>query len=299
MGIETKKQNPLLTSKINPALAYKRDNSAWGLSGFYEGYKLIFSGVFGKSDNKLKKIFSVVTGREQQNQNSIITNVDLYGLFSPSAKRAWNNACASAAKRRGEAGIEDIFLALLKEESVKNLLLRMKVSTETAEIFLKNYLKLTPACGGEALQIIPFEAFALALKIHNHKIGSLMLLGALLNTAPQDNILQAIFSNIGLTPEKLEVFAVWLLGLNHEFPKNSHSAKVLYCLKQAQGLEQHFGYFFECPAIEQAVRLSQNQTLKDLEHQKALQFLVKAAGLAKNKNLKTVSENLVIQAAQK
>ena len=124
-----------------------------------------------------------------------------------------------------------------------------------------------------------------------------MLLGALLNTLPEENILQAIFSNIGLTIEKLELFAVWSLGLNHEFPKNSRQAKLLFCCQQAAALERHFGYFFELPAIEAAVSLSANQTIKDLEHKKALQFLVKAAAVAKNRGTKIISENFVKQAA--
>lgn len=275
-------------------IKYKKVNSGWGLIGFFEGYKLIFSGGF-KKPGALRKFLSFGK-KQEENDTSIITEVDIYKLFSPSAKEAWKNAYSSAKKRKGEVGVEDIFLALLKQPSVKNLLTRMKAGTNSAEIFLNNYLKLAPASSTETVKIIPFEAFALALKIHNHKIGSLMLLGALLEATPDDNILQAIFSNIGLTSDKLQVFAVWLLNLNFGFPKNSHPAKILYCLRQAQGLEEHFGYFFECPAIEEAVRLSSDQTLKDLQHLKALQYLVKAASLAKSKGVKIISDSLVRQA---
>jgi hypothetical protein len=295
MNAKTKKANTITypaAGIINPELIYKNDASAWGLLGFFEGYKLLFSGAF-------KKSLSSRQSQKQPNENSIIGSVDIYRLFSESAKDAWKNARASAQKRGSEVGVEDIFLALLKQPSVKNLLSRIKVSTASAEIFLSNYLKLTPSAADDALKIIPFEAFSLAIKLHNNKIGSLMLLGALLEASPQNNILQAIFSNIGLTSEQLEVFAVWLLKLNYNFPKNSHAAKVLYCLNQAQGLEQHFGYFFEYSAVEQAVKLSSGQTLIDLEHQKSLQLLVRAAGLAKNTGSKTISEHLVKQAAGK
>ena len=236
---------------------------------------------------------------EQKNNTGIITKVDIYELFSPSAKRAWKNACRSSEKRKMSLGVEDVFLALLKEDSVKNLLRRLNVKTHEAEILINNYLKLTPSLGGLPLKKIPFEAFLLAAQLHNHKVGSLMLLGSLLKTTPKENILQAIFTNIGLNAGKLELFAVWLLGLNYEFPSLSTNGKLLYCLRQAQGLEEHFGYFFDLPAIEAAVDLSANQTLKDFEHKKALQFLVKAGAMARANGHKVVGQNLVRRIAEK
>lgn len=293
------------------------------------------------------------------------SHVDLYNMFSHSAKHAWRQAFALAQKRKSQIGVEDIFLALLMELPVKNLLSRIKVNSKQAEIFINNYLKLTPALSDDTVKKIPLEAFAMAVRLHNHKIGSLMLLGGLLKATPRDNILQAIFTNIGLSEAKLELFAVWHLDLNYEFPPNSTSEKLLFCLRQAGGLEEHFGYFFELPAIEAAVNLSQGQTLKelsratqqsssvnpvrkpmsaldrlwfqndsfkppilsaafsdgakvsmnivatrsiipqgrsvvrDLQHSKTLQLLVRAGLLAKNKGVKIISENLVKQAAGK
>jgi len=140
--------------------------------------------------------------------------------------------------------VEDIFLALLKEPSVVNLLSRIKVNGPQAETFINNYLKLTPPLDGATVKKIPFEAFALAAKLHNHKIGSLMLLGGLLEATPHNNILQAIFSNIGLSAAKLELFAVWLLDLDYDFPSSSISGKLLFCLRQAANLEQTLRLFF-------------------------------------------------------
>ena len=271
-------------------IVYKKTNSDWGVTALYEGSQLVFSNAVKEPAGILASFFKK---NSQKNKNNIIRQIDLYGLFSPSAKKAWANAYKLAGQRKREICVEDIFLALLKEPSVKNLLVRMKVRREAAETLLNNYLKLKSPSGQETVKIIPFEAFTLSLKLHNHKIGSLMLLGALLKAAPQDNILQAIFSNIGLTLDKLEIFAVWILNLNYEFPKKSESSKILYCLRQAQGLEEHFGYFFEYPAIEAAVELSQGQTLTDLQHKKALQYLVKAAGVAKQKGVKVISANFV------
>lgn len=280
-------------------LKYQKTQTGWGLTAFYEGYRLVFTGLFekgGMGRERLKKLFPFLSPGQKKNK-SIIKNLDLFSLFSKSARHAWQQASVSARKRKSLVGAEDIFLALLKEASVQNLLHRLKVSTHEAESFLNNYLTLAPISSVEAVKKIPFEAFNLALKLRNHKIGSLMLLGALLNSMPEENILQAIFTNIGLTEEKLELFAVWLLKLNYEFPQNSPSGKLLYCLRQAEGLEEHFGYFFELPAIEAAVSLSQGQTFKDLEHKKALQLLVKAGLLAQNQKYKTVTENFVAHAA--
>lgn len=278
-------------------IKYQKINSGWGLTALFEGYRLVFSGIPEKN-KRLKKFFALPKFNKKQDKKSIIIDVDLYKLLSPSAKNAWDIACESAAARKKELSVEDIFLALLNQPSVKNLFSRLKVSTKDAEIFLKNYLKLQTGSGTEPVKKIPFEAFALALELGNHKIGSLMMLGALLHCTPQDNVLQAIFSNIGLDEEKLKILATWILSLNYQPQKNPNSAKLLYCCRQAQGLEEHFGYFFEFPAIEAAVQLSSKQTLKDLEHKKALQLLVKAGSLAKEKNTNLISQSLVKQVAK-
>jgi hypothetical protein len=286
---------------VGPALNYQPGGSPWGLEAFYEGYRLVFSADFNtalKTTKKWQKAFKFFAAAPDKNPGSIISNVDLYNLFSKDAMHAWSDAYVLAQKSKSQLGVEDIFLALLKESSVKNLLSRIKVDGLQAKTLINNYLKLTPPLCGTTVKKIPFEAFALAAKLHNHKVGTLMLLGGLLKAVPQNNILQAIFSNIGLSAAKLELFAVWLLDLDYEFPPDSASGKLLFCLRQARGLEKHFGYFFELPAIEAAVDLSQGQTLKDLQHLKALQLLVKAGLLAQNKKTKIISESLVKQVAQ-
>jgi len=263
-------------------LTYRKSSSTWGLAAAYEHQTLIFSDAL------------IVAKKSIKNQP-----INLYNLFSPSSKKAWNNGRLMAKKRKAPMGVEDLFLSLLKGSSVNNLLRRLKVSTSAAEVLLKNYVKLNPNSQSSGIQQIPFEGFLQAIKLHNHKIGTLMLLGALLKSVPQENILQAIFSNIDLSLEKLELFAVWILNLDYEFPRHSKNAKLLYCSRQAQALEEHFGYFFEYPAIEAAVLLSSKQTLPDLEHKKALQYLVKAGLLATVRGTKIISEKLVQKAAGK
>lgn len=283
---------------MNTGVKYQTTDSGWGLTAFYEGQRLIFSGSFEPAKiraNKLLQIFGQQPTNQPGKQTGIISNVDIYPLFGRDARRIWNNAYRFARQRKNPVGAEDIFFALIKEQLIKQLLARIKVNTDSAEQFLKNYLRLNTVSSGQSIKKLPFEAYLLAIKLHNHQIDSLMLLGALINIVPQSNILQAIFSNIGLTTDKLELLTVWLLNLDYEFAKGSKNAELLYCCRQAGALEQHFKYFFDFQAIETALRLSTGQTLKGLEHKKALQLLVKAGLLAKNKKQKTISEDLVKQ----
>jgi hypothetical protein len=279
-------------------LRYQKTAGGWGVEGFYEGYRLVFYGgpiLPAAKGHAVLPLFKKTVPAPK----SATGSVNIYSLFSKNARQAWELAYKLCKKRKGqEVGLEDVFLALLKSPSVKNLFSRTKVSTEAAETLLANYLKLTPATSGTVVQKIPFEAFVQALKIHNHKIGSLMLLAAVFRLAPENNILRAIFANVGLNLNKLEILSAWILDLDYDFPEGSNEAKLLFCCRQAQSLEQHLGYFFEFPAIEAAVSFSSKQTLKDLEHKKALQLLVKAAGLAKQKGKKTISKELVRQAAK-
>ena len=281
-------------------IKYQITDSGWGLTAFYEGQRLIFSGIFEPAKiraNKLLQIFGQRLTVRSSKQTGMIANVDLYSLFSKDAKRVWNNAYRFARQRKSPIGVEDIFFALIKEKTVKQLFARTRVNTNSAEQFLKNYLQLNTVNPGQSIKKLPFEAFLITLKLHNRQIDSLMLLGALINIVPQDNILQAIFSNVGLTPGKLDLLTVWLLDLDHEFAKGSKNAKLLYCCRQAEALEQHFKYFYDFNAIETALNLSLGQTLKDLEHKKALQLLVKAGLLARGHGQKIISGPLVKEAA--
>ncbi|MDR3642751.1 MAG: hypothetical protein P4L74_03960 [Candidatus Doudnabacteria bacterium] len=276
-------------------------NNNWGLGAIYEGQKLVFSGTFNLARVRRERWQKFWTGLLRQAPASSAVDkdgmADVYQLFSANAKTVWSRAFFRARKRKSAVRLEDVFSALLDEPSVGQLFLRLGENAKTAKLLLKNYLKLE-ALGHEndVLKKIPFEAYVLAVKLHDHRVGSLMLLGALLKLAPKDSILQSIFTNIGLNAAKLELFAVWLLNLNFTFPPNSTSDKFLFCLKQVNGLEEHFGYFFELSAIETAVEFSQDQTSPDLQHAAALRLLVKAGLLARNKDTKIIFSELVSHA---
>ena len=231
--------NKMAAARTDAGLIYQNNSQGLGITALFDGYKLYFSGGFGEKKSAIKKwqaLSKFIKKQNQQENTSIISKRDAYEIFSPSAKRAWLNALKLAKKRKKQLGVEDLFLALLDETSVKNLFLRLKVSSEDAKVLVKNYLRLTYTPSIEEVKIIPFEAFSMAAKLHNHKVGSLMLLGALLKVTPQDNILQAIFTNIGLTFDRLELFAVWSLNLNYNFPPGSSNSKYLYCCRQAENL---------------------------------------------------------------
>lgn len=271
-------------------LRYRQDDSLWGLLAYYQTYTLFFPLSTKSSGSRFFKIKSFFNKRIESKKNKIIPKLNLFELLSESAQKAILNSYVICKKRGGkELSVEDIFLSLLCTPSVSKLLKRLRVDPKEARKLINNYSKLSAPLCGDMVKKIPFEAFALSLKLHNHKIGSLMLLGALLKSTPHENILQAIFSNIGLTAAKLELFSVWLLDLNHDFPKNSTSDKLLYALRQAEDLETHFSYFFDFTAIEAAVEISE----KSGDIKKTLPILVKTLNLAKQKQIKFISAELV------
>jgi hypothetical protein len=277
-------------------------NNTWGISAIHQGQKLVFTGTFSAERIKKERWQKVWTGLFRQKfsaANSEANGIDIYNLFSPNAKQAWIAAFNTAKKRRGKVNLADIFLALLDEPAIVNLFKRMGAgNTGATKILLKNYLKLgTPADTGEELKKVPFEAYALAVRLHDHKIGSLMLLGAILILAPQNSILQAIFSNINLTLETLEILTVWQINLNYEFPPNSVAGQVLACCRQAELLEHHFGYLYEFSAIKTAVQLAQKQTKASLRQKTALGLLVKAGLLAQRLPFKTVTPELITKSS--
>ncbi|MBI5530803.1 MAG: hypothetical protein HY918_04915 [Candidatus Doudnabacteria bacterium] len=301
--METKINNPTIQTKIKQkisspaALKYQETAEGWGTTALYEGYRLIFS-AGAKPEGLWHKLAARFNKPQPQETKGLITNVDVYDLFSKDAKRAWTKALKRAAKHKRPLGVEDIFLSLLDEPNVKKIFVRMKTNTKTAETFLSNYLRLSRQTSDDAVKLLPFEAFALAVDIHSPSVGCVMLLGALLKCTPKNNILQAIFSNINLNLEKLKILSVWTLNLNYEFPNNSPAGQLLYCCRQATALEESFGYFFEFPAIEQAVNLSHDYYI-DMRHKKALQYLVKASLTAKSLDISIINEKFVQLASGK
>src|SRR5205085_9291503 len=94
-----------------------------------------------------------------------------------------------------------------------------------------------------------------------------------------------IFTNLGLSPAKIEMLASWMLNLNYEFPKFSKAQNFLECCQKLKVLEGHNGCMFTFPAAELAVSHSKN-------NQEAIKILVRASLAAK------LNKNKIIGAAQ-
>ena len=262
------------------------------MTAVYDGYQLVFTGT-AEHKRLRHEAWQRLTARfgfkhRLQEKEKLLSRVDLYALFDQPAKQIWNQACRKALNRSAPISYEDIFLLLLKQPEIQMLCRRLNSDPKAAEKFLKNYQHLHQPSPSPAIAELPFAAFDLALTLRHHKIDSLMLLGGLIITAPKDHVLSAIFSNMGLTLEKLEILAAWLLNLPVEFPPHSTAATMLYCCRQAEILESHFGYTFDYPAIEAAVKFSQDY-YQDMRHLKAMQYLVKAGLLAKSQKSKIIS----------
>ena len=273
-------------------------NNTWGVSAVYQDQKLIFSGTFSAKrirEERWQQFWRGLLRKKPGAEEPLSNAVDIYKLFSPNAKLAWRAAFFKAKKRKAQVNLADLFLALLDEPAVGKLFDRMgNGSTKATKILLKNYLKLgAPVDTGQELKKIPFEAYALAVRLHDHKIGSLMLLGAILALAPKDSILQAIFSNIGLNLETLEILTIWLINLNYNFPKGSLQSQILEYCRRAELLEQHFNYHYEFSAIKTAAELALKQSKAGLRQKTALGLLVKAGLLAHERGIKNITSELI------
>src|SRR6185295_12297556 len=108
-------------------ITYKQSRDAWGIAGFIEGTKLVFSGEFTASQfrkEKIKQLLPFLKRSPKKDKGSIIKKVDIYPLLDREAKLAWKNAYLFAKKQSREVVVEDIFLSLLKTQEIQNLFKR-------------------------------------------------------------------------------------------------------------------------------------------------------------------------------
>ena len=265
------------------SLTYYKSSDPWGVMAHAEGANLVFRGLLNPF-RIWKERFSRLFFRRPKTFISSDT-VDVYELFTPAAKKVWNKALWLAVRRRPmKVGCVHLFLALTEDSGIKEILSRFGADVHDARALLKNYLVLSPLSAGiEEIKKIPFAAFEESEKLHSPGITPLMLLESLIQTLPADNILQAVFSNLGLTVTKLEVVAVWLSGLNYDFPKDSFAADLLHCCQKIQWLEMHNRIKYRLDVIEQALINSGNNP------QSALKMLVTSATNAQKHKLRVVS----------
>jgi hypothetical protein len=279
------KPSPL---KNGVGLGYKSINSSWGLAALFKDYQLVFSDGHNNpsiSEGAWKKIFPFFkTTKKQTIANA--DEINVYNVFSLETKEVWQRSYLLAKKHRKLAlSSEDIFLSLIKTKSIEQIFARLGVSVDTAETFLNNYLKLSPGLDSPVeIKKIPFATYAEASKLHAPNISPSLLLFGLLSNLPKQHILQAIFANIGLSLEKLEILTIWEMRLEYEFAPGSRDEALLNCCQQAALLEELFKYYFEYAAIEAALMLDPKNPMS---------LLVKAGLGAKKKGSKVVTEDQV------
>ncbi|MDE2311576.1 MAG: hypothetical protein KGJ93_00595 [Patescibacteria group bacterium] len=287
--METKTQQNITTQPDRFGLAWQSSTDAWAVCAQYDGFWLTFS------PNR-KTIWRFWQWQMSESAALPENQVNVYQLFSLPARQAWRQADRLAKKANRTISLEDMFLALLKQRSVAQLFVKLKINPREAFALLENYAKISPPATNNLIKQLPFVAFALAANLRHDKIGSLMLLGALVELAPQSSMVAAIFSNIGLDAQKWWLVTAWVLHVPLRLPQEGINEDLAYCCWQAQNLEQMFGCYFEFPAVETALKAAAAKNAATLR-QHALKLLVKAAGLAKQKKRKTITERLVLQAA--
>lgn len=267
------------------ALVYMPSANNWGLYAKDGNTALVFSGTLNPA-RICKNFFNRLLLKPQRPMVSGDA-VDIFQLFSPAAKKIWNRAVWMAINQGPlRVGCVHIFLSLTEDPSVQTIFFRFGADLRDARTLLKNYMKLSAlSAGSEELKHLPFAAFEESEKLHSPSITPLMLLAALVQILSSENILQAVFDNLGLTLTKLEVLAVWLENLNYGFPDNNFAAGLLHCFQRVQWLEQQNRITFKLNAVEQALTGSANNP------KEALKLLVRAATSAKQ-NKRTIIASL-------
>jgi hypothetical protein len=265
------------------SLTYYKSRDKWGLLAQDGDATLVFSGLL-KSGRIWKEILAKIFLKKPK---VFVTAdpIDVYQLFSPAAKKVWNNAVWMSVNQGPiKVGCIQLFLALIQDPTIKAVFSRFNADLHDAKTLLNNYMILyPPSAGVQEIKKIPFAAFAESEKLHAPNISPLMLLYALIEILPADNILQAVFGNLGLTPTKLEVLTVWLLQLNYEFPDKSFAADLLHCCQKISYIEQHNKIKYKLDALEQALIASNNNAVA------ALKLLVQAASKAQKSRSRVIS----------
>ena len=176
-----------------------------------------------------KQTFNLLHFAEHQKNAKTRPEINIYELFNQDAKRAWNKSLTIAKQRQSKTvnlnseerpSVSvlvtpiDLFLALLEHQSIQLIFIRLGVNPADVKTILQNYAAFSIPASTNELNQIPFVAFGESLKLHNKTIDPLMLLCALGICLPEEHIIQAIFLNINLSVDKLEVLSSWIFHLD-------------------------------------------------------------------------------------
>lgn len=265
------------------ALEYFPSKDKWGLYAKDGELTLVFSGFL----NPIRIFKNKISRLLLNPQLPQITGdaVDIFRLFTPEAELVWNRAVWKSINQGSEkSGCMHLFLSLTQDPQVREIFTRLGADLHDARKLLLNVMRLSPASSAvEELRQIPFVAFQEAEKLHSPGITPLMLLAAIVQVLSAEHILQAVFSNLDLTREKVEVLAVWRGSLNYDFPKNKNAQALLHCCQRVAIMEKHNRVFYKLNVIEEALTRSKGETAL------AMKLLIQAATRAKQDNKKNVT----------
>ncbi len=213
------------------------ENKSWFFLLAPSGYNSVFwISVFtscylwakSKQNELNNKTLNLLHFEAVQKHSQKPPEIDIYHLFNKETKTAWNNSLKFAKLRQQnlkklfgqnrrsdnlEVIATDLIQSLLEQQSTKLIFLRLGVNPEDIKTLISNYALLSPKASEEELYKIPFTAFTESLKLHNKTIDPLMLLCALAIDLNENHILQAVFFNLNLSIEKLEILATWIFNL--------------------------------------------------------------------------------------
>ncbi len=134
--------------------------------------------------------------------------VDVYELFSNSAREVWNKSWLVAQKRgHAQVTIEDELMALCSAQDTQLALFRLGINAREFMDVINQATAPTP------IDNLPFVAYQKMVELSNNLIDPVMLLCASLSMLPSDHPVQNYFFQLGISEEILEVVAVWIFNL--------------------------------------------------------------------------------------
>jgi ATP-dependent Clp protease ATP-binding subunit ClpC len=176
----------------------------------------VLAGMFlwakGKQGALDKQRLNLLKLYDHQPKIGAAKTLDIYNLFSPEAKAAWNKALTIAGdKKIAAVTAADLLQALLTDQSVRLAFLRLGTNPKDISNFLSN--RQRPGGIKDELDKLPFVALDTALRLHNRTIDPLMLLCSLSKGLPEKHDLQEIFFSLNVDTEKLEALASWIFHM--------------------------------------------------------------------------------------
>jgi hypothetical protein len=264
-----------------PEVVYKKTKDSWGTKAIIDGREFIFEPLT-TSKKVLRKLTKNIFDEDTDKKP-----VNVFDLFSKETQEVWAMAKKISGNRKSNKFLgADIFFAISSHPGLTEIFDRLEFSIPAGKTITLNYLKLAGEPKFEDLSKLPFLALEESMKLHAHNIHPIVLMYALMHVTKEDDIVQAIFANLDLTPQKMEMLACWMLDLNYQFPEGSEEQSFLECCQKLKIIEEHNKCMFTYPAVKLALS-------KNLGKAENTKILVKAALEGKRLGKNIIKEELV------